>query len=59
MSKKKDHKDFSKAKVLDVNAHEKFLEEKLRQYKEKQDVQTKAETTNMTKSASETNTARL
>lgn len=58
MSKKKD-KDFGKTKVLDINAHEKFLEERLRQYKEKLDVQAKTETVTSSKSASEANTARL
>ena len=58
MSKKRE-KDFGKAKVLDINAHEKFLEEKLRQYKEKKDFQTKPENVSTTKSASEANTARL
>ncbi|GFO05268.1 surp and g-patch domain-containing protein 1-like protein [Plakobranchus ocellatus] len=58
MSKKKD-KDFGKAKPLDLNAHEKFLEEKLRQYREKLEAQTKEETTSSIKSTSESNTARL
>ncbi|GFR83334.1 SURP and G-patch domain-containing protein 1-like protein [Elysia marginata] len=58
MSTKKD-KDFGKTKVLDINAHKKFLEDKLRQYKKKQDVEAKAETVNTVKSASEANTARL
>lgn len=44
MSKKKD-RDLGKAK-LDLNAHQKFLEEKMRQYQEKLEAQTKAPNTN-------------
>ncbi|KAI8793425.1 protein rad9 [Biomphalaria glabrata] len=58
MSTKKKDRDLGKAK-LDLNAHEKFLEERVKQYKEKLEAQAKATTTSKPPSASDTNTARL
>ncbi|KAH9520269.1 SURP and G-patch domain-containing protein 1 [Bulinus truncatus] len=58
MSTKKKDRDLGKAK-LDLNAHEKFLEEKVKQYKEKLEAQAKTTVVNKAPSASDTNTTRL
>ncbi|CAL1539224.1 unnamed protein product [Lymnaea stagnalis] len=58
MSTKKKDRDLGKVK-LDLSAHEKFLEEKVKQYKEKLEAQAKAAATNKVSTTSDANTARL
>uniref|UniRef100_A0A0B7BL87 Uncharacterized protein n=1 Tax=Arion vulgaris TaxID=1028688 RepID=A0A0B7BL87_9EUPU len=58
MSTKKKDRILGKVK-LDSNAHEKFLEEKMRLYKEKLEEQEKTQSTPKTPSTSSANTARL
>ena len=57
MSNKK--KDRNPGKILDLNEHEKFLEERVKRYKEKLEAQAKSANTSKVPSASEANTARL
>ncbi|XP_059172502.1 arginine-glutamic acid dipeptide repeats protein-like [Physella acuta] len=57
MSTKKKDRDLGKK--LDLSAHEKFLEEKVKQYKEKLEAQAKAATTSKPPSTSDANTTRL
>ena len=57
MSNKK--KDRNPGKTMDLNEHEKFLEERMRRYKEKLEAEAKSDSPSIVQSASERNTARL
>lgn len=57
MSTKKKDRDLGKK--LDLSAHEKFLEEKVKQYKEKLEAQAKVATTSKPPPTSDANTTHL